>query len=199
MAEEDLFLQEVTDEVKAERLRQWWQRFGSWVGVGCAALVLGTIAYQYHTNSVQEANEDVTSRLLSTTESATQPPHDSTIDTLSRLPENAGAVTLLARLKAGDAMQQAGKAEAAKHEFATVAKHTEHPALANYAQLRLGEFDKVKPDAPYAALANELRALELHSQGKKEEARKLLQSLADSPETPPQARNRARELIAAFQ
>lgn len=199
MAEEDFLLQEVSDELKAERLRRWWQRFGSVVAVCCIGLVVATIGYQYHINSVNTANESTTSLLLGSDELLQRKQYDSAAEKLLALPEGTKDVALLARLKAADALEKSGKHKEAQREYRIIASVKHQPAFANYAQLRLGQADQIAPEAPYAALANELQAVELYHQGKKEAAQKLLASLANSPETPAATRNRVNELIAAFQ
>jgi hypothetical protein len=199
MAEEDLFIQEVSDELKAERLRQWWQRFGSWVAVGCVGLILATIGYQYRINSQREASEATTSILLGSDDILQRKQYDSAAKTLLDFPKDAGTVALLARLKAADALQKSGKEAEAKTHYEAIAATQTQPALANYAQLRLGEFAETKADAPYAALANELQAVTLYQQGKKAEAQTLLTALINSPETPPTTRTRLNELRAALQ
>jgi hypothetical protein len=197
MAEEDIFIQEVSDELKAERLREWWQRFGSWVAAACVALILATIGYQYHTNSLQQANESVTSLLSSTREMIDRKQYEAAAKSLLALPDNAGDITLLARIKAADALTKAGKAAEAKAQWEAIAANKTQPALANYAQLRLGQTN-LAPEAPYSALAIEMQAVNLFHQGNKTEAQKLLTSLIESPETPPATRDRVSELLAAF-
>lgn len=198
MAEEDIFIQEVSAELKAEQLRDWWQRFGSWVAAACVALILATIGYQYQQNNLQQANETVTSLLSSTNEMIDRKQYQEAAKTLLALPDNAGDVALLARIKAADALEKAGKAVEAKTEFKAVSASKTQPALANYAQLRLGQTN-LAPEAPYSALAIEMQAVDLFGQGKKEEAQNLLQSLMESPEIPPATRDRVNELLAAFQ
>ena len=66
MAENNtLLIQEIDEEVRAERMRAWWQRFGSWVVGGCVLAVLATVGYQFDKNKHIEANQQVTSVLLS--------------------------------------------------------------------------------------------------------------------------------------
>ncbi len=199
MAAEDLLFQEIDEELKVERLRLWWQRFGSWV-VGCCVLaVLGTVAYQYDKNQRMEANQQVTASLLSSNEVLDRGQYESAAKSLLELPEKAGEVALLARLKAAHALEKAGKHQAANVQYEAVMKTPQQPALSAYATLQLGQFDAIKPDAPFAPLAQEIQAIELFSAGKKAEAQKLLEALVADPESSATRRNRANELLAAFQ
>ncbi len=198
MAEkEDFLIQEINEELNAERLRQLWERFGSWVVALCILLVLGTSGYVFWKNQRQDANETVTATLLSTNEAIDRKQYGTAASQLLALPDHAGSVALLARLKAANAFEQDGNAAKAKEQFEIVAGDKKEPALAGYAQLRLKNYEAENPS--YAPLAKELHAIALYSEGKKKEARKLLKELLDDVSTPRTAHARAEELLAAFQ
>lgn len=199
MAEEDLFIQEISDELKAERLQQWWSRFGSWVVMACVALVLGTIGYQYHLSSLTKANESVTSALFSSDILLERNQYAEAAKTLLTPTDAASAVTLLAKLKAANALEKSGDAKAAEKIFAEVAAETSQPALSGYAQLRLGKAAEVASDNAYANLATELKAADLFAAGNKAEAQKLLESLLADENISPASQQRVSELLAAFQ
>lgn len=198
-----LLFQEIDEEVRAERMRAWWQRFGSWVVGACVLAVLATIGYQYEKNRHTEANQQVTSVLLSSNDSLDRGQNEAAAKQLLEFPESADNVVLLARLKAAYAYTNTGtdaeNLKKAKAQYEIVAKSASQPALASYAKLQLGQYDAIAKDAPFAPLAQELQAISLHQQGKNEEAIKLLRSVQMNPEAPASARTRAAELEAAFQ
>lgn len=199
MAEpQDLLIQEINDEIKAERLLKWWQRFGSFVVALCALLVLATGGYVYWKNLRQEANQTVTATLLDTNEALDRKQYDTAAGQLTGVDNKAGSVALLARLKAASAYEQAGEAEKAKAEYAAVAGAAkQEPALAAYARLRRNNYD-AGAEAPFAPLTAELKAIQLFETGKKKEAQEALQALLNDPALPRTARGRVEELLAAF-
>lgn len=199
MAEkEDLLIQEVNEELNAERLRQWWERFGSWVVTLCLVLIVATSGYVFWKNQRHAANEEVTSILLDTDEAIDRKQYSVAAEQLLTLPDHAGAVSLLARLKAAAVLESAGETDKANAQYKIVATAADQPALAGYARLRLGDTAAHDKD-PYRSLATELQAVTLYKDGKKAEARKLLQDLLADPQTFPSARARVEEILAAFQ
>lgn len=202
MAEEtnNLLLQEIDDELKAERLRQWWQRFGSWVVGLCVVAVAITVAYQYQRNQRLAADQQVTSVLISSNDLLDRGQPQQAAEILSKSPGEAGAVRVLAKLKAAQAYRQSGEKAKSDALYQEVTAQQEAPVLAAYAALQLGQTEQaVKEGAALQPLAQELRAVQLYHSGKTEEARSLLEALRQNPALPLSARNRIAELLAAIQ
>jgi hypothetical protein len=139
----------------------------------------------------------VTSRLLS---SSATGDHAATARKLLEAPDSAGSVTLLATLKAATLLEKAGKQTEAAKALESLTHQHAYPDLAGYAALRLGKAEAAPAKGnPFAALAQEQHALMLMQQGKTAEAREMLKSLADSAETLPSIRARARELLTGLE
>jgi hypothetical protein len=200
MAEENTFIQEVTEELKAEKLSQFWQNFGSWIMGGCVIAIGATAAYQYHLSQVTAKNQAITSTLLASDTLLERKQAATAVEKLQAVSEanNAGGVALLAKLKAADILHSEGNDLAAHKIYGQVAANTQEPTLAEYALLRLQQQADVKPDAAYSPLAQELQAIALYREGKKQEASALLTTLLERKNTLPATQQRLKELQAAF-
>jgi hypothetical protein len=199
MAENNtLLFQEIDEEVRAERLRQWWQRFGSWIVGICVLAVLATIGYQYDRNRKLEANQQVTSALLASAEKLERMQYESAAAMLEKTPANAGNVQYIAQLRAAQANEMAGKSEKSKAQYGKLAEDKKAGLIASFAALQTGRYEAISEADAFSPLARELQAITLYQQGKTQEAQALLKQLEAETTLTPSARSRIAELRLAL-
>ena len=61
---DDVLIREVDDELRAEKLQAWWQRFGSMLVGACVVIVIATIAYQIASSYKSSSSSTSTFSLL---------------------------------------------------------------------------------------------------------------------------------------
>lgn len=193
----DFLLKEVDEEVRAEQLRSWWQRFGNWL-VGAAILVvLATVGHEVWQGQKHQAGEQATEAMLKAAELQQQ---NRSGDAAQLLEETSatGAMAILLKLQQAEHLMAAGQKEEATALLTEVSNQTELPAFQHYARMQLGNDLNTSPDNPLYHTAREMEAMRLATAGKKEEARDMLEKLAQNPTTPPSITQRAEQLLRIY-
>jgi hypothetical protein len=186
MANEDLLFNEVDQAVRAERLRSFWQRFGSWIVAACIALVVGTVGFELWKNHREEQNSQATGQILLGLQALEKQQLDTAKGHFTAIESGSQGVKDIADLHLAGIWQQQ-KDPKAKTIFARLAQQAENPAIRSYAALHSGNWSVFKQqDAPFGNFAAELQATQLIAAQKYAEATALLdQALQDIalPET----------------
>lgn len=187
---EELLIREVDEELRAERLHHWWQRFGSLLVSACVLVILATIAYQTVTSWQRSEAEQQTATLLEALRLTEKSQYDSAIQKLTPLSEESTATAELAQLSiAYIEHQKSGETT----RFTPVSEEGNDPLLRDLAALQQGKFEAIPQDSAFYPLAAEQKALSLAEQGQKEEARTLLLALLDRSDIPSGQRQRLNE------
>ncbi len=209
---DDSFIREVDEELRQDRAKDLWQRYGIWIIAGAIAIVAGTAAirgYQYWTETKANASGDA---FLQAMTLADQGKSDEALAALAQLEKDGyGAYPVLARLRAATVQAEKGDFAAAIEGFDSVASDTAIPgAIRDMARLRAalllvdhGSRDDVATRAePLAADGNPLRhsarealALAGWKAGDTADALKLFEQISADVEAPRNTRQRA-ELMA---
>lgn len=209
----DIF-QEVDEDLRRERLKRAWDRYGIFV-IAAAVLIVAVTAgyrgYEAWTTSRQQAAGDTFVAALDQAEDAFT---TTAADQLEAFAADApSGYAMLARFRAATVYEQAGESEQARAAFTQLADDKSIPALyRDLATLRLaqididlGEFDaaqqKLAPIAensasPFYASAQELMGLAAYAADDVKAARRWFVSLRDGATTPPGLRGRARFMLA---
>jgi len=196
-----LLIKEVDDEVRAERLQEWWKRFGNWLIGAAIVMVLATIGYELWQSHKHQANEEATTVLIRGETLVAQDEADEAAELLSGTKGNGG-VDALAKLRAGQLLLADGKTDAAKALFEKVAaQKTTFPALASYATLYIDQANgamgtalTAKPNDAFYTTARELEAIRLASDGKPREAANILKTLLENPQLSATQRDRLTQM-----
>jgi hypothetical protein len=191
---DDLLIREVDEELRAEKLRSWWQRFGSALVTACVLAVLATIAYQWVTHHRQTEAESLTAVLIEAQKAADKNQTNKAVSLLTPLSEESTALADFAKLKMVNLLQEDSKGESNKL-LETLGKESTHSSLSDFALLQSSDFEKINENSAFYPLAQEQKALHLLEQGQREEANSILLSLLDRTDLPQQQRQRLNDIL----
>ena len=187
MSETDSFIQEVSEEVRQDRMFALWKKWGPYV-IGAIALIVGAAAYWSWQQDADRAAAEARGELLLNLD--TEKPED-----VAALPGKIdGPAKLIAELTAAAAQAEAGETEAAAKTYAEIAGRADLPVeyrdLAVMQAVRLGA-DSIDADAeiaqiadgtgPYRLLGKELRAARAAAAGNLEAAHKEMNEILADP------------------
>lgn len=213
--EKDLLLREVDEEVRRERLLQWWKQYGGWV-IGLVVLaVTATAAWQYwHWRTERLLDADSarfeTARRELQAEKVTPAEAAKRWQALSQK-FSSDVYRSLASIKAAAALSRAGEFEAVEKAWNELAEQAPDERLRYHARLNeasaalaRGANDRARailepmavPENPFYHAVLELLGGVALAGGERDEARARWQAIADDPAAPPALRNRVGELIA---
>ena len=121
----DSFIEEVTEEVRREKLFGYLRRYG-WIGVVCVLLLVGSAAWIEYRNAQTRAAAEATGDAL--VAALTNEDIDARAQAIAAI-ETQGATTAVTTLLTAAVRQEAGDADAAAATLATLAANQDIPAL----------------------------------------------------------------------
>ncbi len=189
---DELLIREVDDDLRAEKLQNWWQKFGSLLVGGCITIVVATIAYQIANSYRTGKAEERTAVLLEAISLADKGQTETALTKLSPLAGEDSSAGALAGLQAAYLKQQ--NADNAK-AFEDLTQKDDAPIIADLAKIQTQKLDSVEEESAFYPLATEQKAIAFINNGQKPEARKLLLSLLDRNDLPGSQRQRLNELL----
>ena len=210
MTDTDGFIDEVSEELRRDRLFAAMRRWG-WAGVAAVLLVVGGAAYNEWTKAAARAEARALGDALSAAVDAAAPADRAAA--FAAIGEAGGGNAVLARLISAAALMRedpdsavgalravaddAEAPDAYRHLAALKLVMAEGPAAP--AEERLARLEPLlSPGAPYRVLAEEQRALILVERARTDEALEILRALASDQEAPAGLRGRAARLIVAL-
>jgi hypothetical protein len=205
---DDSFFREVNEEIRQDRARALWDRFGPWALAIAVLVVLGTalfVAWEYWVESRANRSGDAFSHALSL---ANEGRNDEALGALQELEiEGYGAYPLLARMRAATVLAAKGDMAGAVASFDQVAADTSIPgAIRDMARLRAalilvdsGSYADVSARAetltgdtnPLRHSARETLGLSAWKEGRSADALTLFEQIVADTETPRNVRERA--------
>ena len=209
---DDSFIREVDEELRQDRARDLWRRYGIWAIAGAVAIVAGTAGirgYQYWVESRANASGDA---FLQAMTLANDGKPDEALKALAGLEKDGyGAYPVLARMRAATVRAEKGEFDAAVKGFDAVAADTAiADAIRDMARLRAafllvdhgGREDVAARIEPLTSDANPLRhsarealALAGWKAGNASDALKLFEQVSADESAPRNNRRRA-EIMA---
>jgi hypothetical protein len=206
----DSFIEEVTEEVRRDRLYGYLRRYG-WIGIATVLILVGGAAYtEWRRASARAEAEAAGDALYAAAEAETATARAEALAAL----EVAGPAAAPALMLEAAALAEAGEIEAAAAKLAVLADDPGHPrAWRDLAALKrvillgpaLPPADRLSvleplasAGAPYRVLAVEQQALARLESGEREESVALLQALLDDQEASLGLRLRAAQLMVAL-
>lgn len=210
MSNNDSFIDEVTEEVRRDKLFALFRRYG-WIGIVAILGIVGASAFSEWRKAQAEARAQAFGdRIITalTTEDAAQRG-----TALAAVPaETKGQAAVLRLLEAAESQAQKDPAAAAK-ALAAIAKDDTLPE--SYRQIATLKWiamdpaidaaardsmlaDLARPGAPFRPLAMEQQALVLAADGKTDEALAAFRAILQEPTVTAGLRRRAREVIVAL-
>ncbi len=213
MSQSDSFIQEVTEEVRRDRMFRLWRRYGAYV-VGAIVLVVAAGAFRawYERNQEEQAQARMGEYLAIAEGGADE---ESTAALESFAAESDDGYALLAKFRAAAAHLEAGESERAAEIYRSLADEPSLPAVyrdlaalqsalvATTEMEASARITTLRPLAEgtnlYRSLAQELLAGALLESGDAAAALELYDTLLDAPETSPSMRFRIEPLQEAAQ
>jgi hypothetical protein len=205
---DDSFFREVNEEIRQQRARDLWERFGPAMIVLAVLVVIGTalfVAYEYWTESRANRYGDDFSQALTLANSGKPDEALAALKTLET--DGYGAYPVLARMRAATVLVDKGDFDAAVKGFDAVAADTSVPEIIrDMARLRAGFVlvdhgsyeDVAKRVDGLTADTNTLRhaarealGLSAWKEGKASDALKLFEQISSDDGAPRNARERA--------
>jgi len=205
---DDSFIREVNEEIRQERARLIWERFGPIAIAAAVLVVLGTagfVGYEYWTQKQASRSGDAFLQALTLANSGKPDDALAALKTLEA--DGYGAYPTLARMRAATVLADKGDFDGAVKAFDEVAADTSTPqVLRDMARLRAGYIlvdhgsyaDVAKRVEDLSADTNALRSsarevlgLAAWKEGKAADALKLFDQIASDDGAPRNARERA--------
>ena len=201
----DIF-REVDEDIRQEKYRRLWDRFGPWVIALAVLIVLGTGGYRgwqyWQETQAQEAGD----KFLEAVRLSDAGDVEGTLSALEGLSAASGGYPQLARLRAAAELAKADRKAEALAAFDAISRDSSvDEALKSIAALRAGYLavdmegygavaDRVEvltgEEAPFRAAARELLALAAWKAGNADDARKWISALEDDEDTPSEVSRR---------
>ena len=211
--EEELFIQEVNEELKQERYLQTWKKYGQYI-VGCALLAVGSVAgWQWYKDSIRGAQEAQSVEFASAAALAAGGKSGEAgkiLDQLAR--ETDGGYAVLARLKQAALVGKSGDSRGAAALYLQLADDDRlSPVFRDLGTVLWGlhALDSAGPDQAIARLkplasadgAWRYTALELvahyhRKAGRNGDAARIFKQLADDAGAPATLKRRAGEMLS---
>ncbi|MBX9591173.1 MAG: tetratricopeptide repeat protein [Hyphomonadaceae bacterium] len=216
MAEpDDMLAREIDEELRRERLLQFWNKYGTYILAAALAVVVGVGGYKVYENRTAQANEAASLRfIIGLRDFAVNKPAEAQ-KALEELVANApsGYVTL-SRLRLAGYDQSQGNTTEAVAAYEDLAKDSSvDPIFADYAQLQIAVLklesasftdlkNRLTPLAaeknPWRYSARELLGMAAYKAGRAAEARNHFQRLIADRTTPAGMAERARIMLAVL-
>jgi hypothetical protein len=205
---DDNFFREVTEDLRRDRAKALWDRYGSWAIGAAVAVVLATagyVGYDYWVESRANRSGDAFSQALAL---ANQGKSDEALAALETLEnEGHGAYPVLARLRAATVLAEKKDFKGAVAEFDAVANDGSiPPAIRDMARLRAafllvdnGTYPDVSSRVetltadtnPLRHSAREALGLSAWKEGRLSDALKLFEQISSDDGAPSNIRQRA--------
>lgn len=217
MAHDESFFREVSEDLRAERFKTLWSRFGLYIVALVVLLILGTAAkvgYDYWSAGQAAQSGDA---YLAALKLADANKTDEAIAALEEIQKNGhGDYPTLARMRAAAILADKGDVKAAIDAYSKIgANESEPPAIRDAARVRAayllvdhGTYEQVAAqveplsdaDNPFRHSAREALGLAAWKAGDIETAKKWFELISGDQQAPPGAARHARmmlDLIAA--
>lgn len=210
-AQADTFIDEVSDELRKERLYALFRQYGPYGLAAIVAMVVAAAAFEWRQSASQSAAEDAGGALL-TAESGSEDAEAKAGAVLAAVEE--GGARLVAELRAAELRRQAGDVAGAVALYKEIAARSDlDRKYRDLAAIKavMAEIDTGKPDAllasiepltapgrPFRVLALELQAAAHLRLGQTEAARRALGSALETEGAPQGLRTRAGQLLEAL-
>ncbi|MET3600617.1 tetratricopeptide repeat protein [Martelella mangrovi] len=210
--QDDSFIREVNEELRSDRMKDAWRRFGRYLIALAVLLVVGTAGwrgYEYWQAREAAQSGDVFLTALNQIDAGNL---DAAEETLAQLEaEGHGSYPVLAELRSATLLSEAGDTAAAVSAFSSIGKDRSVPdAIRDAAKLRAGwllvdtgtyaqvsaEVEALANDGnPFRFSAREILGLSAYGHQDYDRAQEWFEEIANDPEAPRNALNRAQILL----
>lgn len=209
---DDSFIREVNEELRSDKAKAFWRRFGPLVIGGVVAIVLGTAANVGYTNWTASKSSASGDKFLAALDLAAEGKNDEALTAFDDLEKTGyGSYPALAQLRAATVLFQKGDVVAAVEAFDSASHDNAIPSsLRDMARVRAayilvddGSYEDVAKRVetltadsnPMRFSAREVLALAAWKAGRNEDAARLFKQNADDNFAPPNLRQRANTML----
>ncbi|AMM83611.1 tetratricopeptide repeat protein [Martelella sp. AD-3] len=210
--QDDSFIREVNEELRSDRMKDAWRRFGRYLIALAVLLVVGTAGwrgYEYWQAREAAQSGDVFLTALNQIEAGNLAAAEETLSKLES--EGHGAYPVLAELRAATLLSEAGDTAAAVSAFSSIGKDRSVPeAIRDAAKLRAGwllvdtgTYEQVSAEVealandgnPFRFSAREILGLSAYGHQDYARAQQWFEDVANDPEAPRNVLNRVQILL----
>lgn len=211
MTDRDSFIEEVTEEVRRDRMFGLWKRYGPYVLGGVVLLVIGAAVWQWRVNEQRAAAQEAGGALSAAAQVEDPAARAAAFEDLV---PTIGDAALLARFGEAAAAVDAGEPDRALAIYAQISADPAQPERwtqladlkAAALKLDLGQTDAAlataqslaKEGAPYRLLALELQGVAHALAGDVEAARQAFESVLNDPAATTTLKGRAAEFLRSI-
>lgn len=207
MSETDSFFQEVSEEVRRDKLYKFLRKY-MWVFVGIVLLIVGGAAANEYLKAREKAAAEAAGDALRAAQI------EATSAAFAELANSEAPSAVLAQMEQAAALVAEGQKDAGVALYMQIASSSNAPEI--YSQLALlkaimlggeamadSEFSAAiarltAPEAPFRMLAFEQQALHLLANGQKDEAAAILRNILTSDGVTRELATRAQQLLTAL-
>lgn len=207
MSETDSFFQEVSEEVRRDKLYKFLRKY-MWVFVGIVLLIVGGAAANEYLKAREKAAAEAAGDALRAAQI------EATSAAFAELANSEAPSAVLAQMEQAAALVAEGQKDAGVALYMQIASSSNAPEI--YSQLALlkaimlggeamadSEFSAAiarltAPEAPFRMLAFEQQALHLLANGQKDEAAAILRNILTSDSVTRELATRAQQLLTAL-
>ncbi len=210
--QDDSFIREVNEELRSDRMKDAWRRFGRYLIAAAVLLVIGTAGwrgYEYWQAREAAQSGDVFLTALNQIEAGDLDAAEKTLAELES--EGHGSYPVLAELRSATLLSEAGDTAAAVSAFSSIGKDRSVPdAIRDAAKLRAGwllvdtgtyeqvsaEVEELANDGnPFRFSAREILGLSAYAHQDYPRAQEWFEEVANDPEAPRNVLNRVQILL----
>lgn len=211
----DIF-REVDEDIRQEKYRRLWNKFGLWIIAFAVLIVIGTIGYRTWLYWQEVQSQEAGDTFFDAVELSENRQYQEAAELYGSLEGSVGGYPALAKLRMATDLANSGQSQEALEAFDQLSRDGSlMEAMRNVASLRAGYIavdfedysavaDRVESltgdTGPFRAAARELLALSAWKNGDYETAQTWISALENDPETPGDVSNRAsllRDVIRA--
>ncbi|WP_282045791.1 tetratricopeptide repeat protein [Roseibium album] len=195
----DIF-REVDEDIRQEKYRRLWSRFGLWI-IGVAVLiVVGTGGYRGWLYWQETQSQDAGDKFYDAVQLSEEQKYQEAAELYGELEGSIGGYPALAKLRIATDLAKSGKSQEALAAFDALSREGgQMEAIRSVAALRAGyiavdlesysavadRVEKLTGDtAPFRAAARELLAVSAWKNGDMETARSWISAVENDPESP---------------
>jgi hypothetical protein len=209
---DDSFIREVNEELRSDKLRFIWRRFGRVIIALAVLVVLGTAAYSGYRYWAGNQASDTGDKFIAALALADQNKTDDALAALTAIEKDGhGSYPLLAQMRAASLQAQKGDKAGAIAAFTAIGKDSSAPPViqdaarirAGFLLVETGTYEQVSaaveemavPSNSFRGSAREVLGLAAYKAGNFAKAREWYQAIADDAQSPRNIANRAQMML----
>ena len=211
----ETFLREVDENLRRDRVRDFWKNYGVWVGVAVVLFLIASGAFIYWQNYKQQQSEKQVEQLAEIFKNIGSGSPGTSAQQLDELSNSRSkAIRATAMFTRAALALQDGDTKLATDKYGVIAADSSLPqpyrdaALIRQTALQFDQLQPAqiiqrlqplaKPGNPWFGTAGEMTALAMLKQGQKDQAARLFAAIAKDTSVPDQIRSRSVQIAGTL-